>query len=152
MQAETQRYFAKIRFTVPDLTISADERALFTFPANKDIVEEQIELHDVGSSPELVEGAGGLDAQGFAYIKHRSALLDADQWYTGKRVEEVYLPEMEELVCKVTGANRAVVNNVVFRRKLGTTEQEDPNFVYLRGSTLDKHLETLPKDIPLGEF
>ena len=142
--------YATLRFVVPDNSVTADERSLFAFPANKEVVEEHLELHDFRTATDVVKGAEGLDVQGFTYINHRSALSDSDEWFTGKNVEETYIPETEDLICKLTGAKRAVVNNVAFRHKL-TDQQADPNFVLRRGCEFDLALAALPKDVAMGE-
>lgn len=138
------------RFSVPDLSLSAEERSLFAFPANKEVKEERLRLYDARTDGNLVRGPEGLDVHGFTYINHRSALSDCDQWFTGQNIEEIYLPEVEELVCRITGAKRAVVNNVAFRRKL-TEMQDDHGHVLMRGCVLDQEIGKLPRDVPLGK-
>ena len=55
------------------------------------------------------------------------------------------------MICKVTGASRAVVNNSGFRRK-PVALQNDPNWVHMKGTELDKMLCALPRDRPLCEY
>jgi hypothetical protein len=118
---------AILRFSVPDQSVTAEERSLFAFPANKSVVEETLSLHNFYSAPDardatdtagLVKGRNGLDVQGFTYVKHRSALSDSGTWFEGKEVERLYIPEVEKLICEVTGAKTAVVANVAIRRRL----------------------------------
>ena len=47
-----------------------------------------------------------LDRQGFAAMRHPTAVRD---FYDDDEVRRVYYPEMEALVCSVTGASKAVV-------------------------------------------
>jgi len=139
------------RFSVPDLSLTADERGLFSFPANTEVKEERLQFHDARMDTNIVQGPKGLDVQGFTYIEHRSALSDSDQWTTGQDVEERYIPEVEELICRITGAKRAVVNNVAFRQKLADM-QVDHKLVLRRGNKIDLALEKVPKNVTMGEL
>ena len=150
MGVEEEPQYGTIRFIVPDLDVSAQDRSLFGFPGNKESVDEQIKLHNFRTSQDVVKGPEGLDVQGFAYVEHRSVLSTAEQWADSKRVEEVYLPEVEELICKLTGAKRAVANNVAIRRKLATENDSDPKFYYKKDCALDVRLQTLPKGRPIS--
>jgi hypothetical protein len=47
-----------------------------------------------------------LDRQGYAFMSHPTAVRD---FYDDDEVRRVYYPEMEALVCSVTGASKAVV-------------------------------------------
>lgn len=145
---EDTQHFAKFRFGVPDFSVPPEDRSLFSFPATTKVVHERIELHDFRTSTEVTKGPEGLDVQGFTYINHRSVLHNSDQWFDS--VRDAYIPEVEDLICKVTGAKRAIVNNVAFRRKLAA-DQEDPTFYYKRGHPLDQALSEIPKDVALGE-
>lgn len=146
----SHQHYATFRFDVPDHSLSAHDRALFAPPGAKEVVKERLELHDFWTSPDVVKGAEGLDVQGFTYIKHQSALESADRWLTGTDIEEVYIRECEDLICKVTGAKRAVANNVFFRRQKKDL-MSDPKFVALRDSDLDKAVAQLPRDANYGK-
>ncbi|SRR5579875_933172 len=56
-----------------------------------------------------------LDREGFALIRHRTAMRDFDDEAERRRV---YDPEMERLVAAVTGASRVVVFDHTIRRRL----------------------------------
>ena len=60
----------------------------------------------------------------------------ADMVFEGQNVEAIYIPEVCDLICKVTGAKKAIVNNVVFRKKL-VENQADPTFYHKAGSDFD---------------
>lgn len=140
---------ATLRFATPDHLPRAEDRAIYAMNKNKDIHELTLNLHDARDDPDLVTGADGLDVHGFAYIKHQSVLSQGDRWYLGTNMEDTYLREVEELVCRITGAKRAVVNNCAFRRKPVTMQnRSDP--VIMKGSVIDKMLTRLPKDRCLG--
>ena len=109
---------AILTFHEPDESIKPEDRGLFAFAGQKRVVKQQVNLQDARNDINIVKGPRGLDAQGFAYIKHRSALHNSDQWFSGQNVEDIYLPEVKRLICEITGAKRAVVNNVAFRRRL----------------------------------
>ena len=147
MATSTEQHFGVLRFGIPDDSLTAEERGLFAPKANKGIVEEKLVLHDARTDTNIVAGPDGLDVQGFAYIKHQSALT-SQEWFTGDNVENVYLPELTNLMLSITGAKNAVVNNVAFRRRTAD-QQADPNFVLRKGEPLDQEMEKLPKDTPL---
>ncbi|MCJ1297565.1 hypothetical protein MMC08_000352 [Hypocenomyce scalaris] len=138
--------YGSFRFVEPDQSIPPEERAFFGFPPNKRDLNERIELHDASNAPELVPGPEGLDVQGFAYIKHQSALTKYEQFSTPHDIEETYVPEVEALICKLTGAKRAIVNNVGFRKKL-FTQQNELSYYMKRGSPMDERIGKFPKDI-----
>ena len=143
---------AILRYIVPDLSVPAKDRSFFAFPANKEVVDTEVQLRDLrtDSDSDIVRGSAGLDVQGFTYVNHESALAQLEGWYEGKNVEEVYLPEVEALVCEVTGAKRAVVNNVAFRRR-EAEKQVDHSFYYKRDCDLDRDIGKLPKDQVMGK-
>ena len=60
----------------------------------------------------------------------------------------MYLPEVCELVCNVTGAKNAIVNNCAFRRK-HAERQADPNFYLKKGDALDLELGKMERDTPM---
>ena len=133
-----------LRFAEPDDSAHAEDRELFALAASKVVHDEKLILHDARTDPNIVKGPAGLDVQGFAYIKHQSALT-SQEWFTGMNIEEVYLPEMEKLLCEITGAKRAVTNNAAFRRRTAD-KQVDHTYVQKSGGPLDKEIAMLPKE------
>lgn len=142
---------ATLRFSIPDFSVPAEERSLFAFAAPKGVVDLKIPLRDARTDTDMVKGPAGLDAQGFAYVKHRSALSNSDRWFVGQDFEDIYMPEICDLVCEVTGAKKAIINNCAFRRKLAD-EQADPTFYLKRGNVLDQELAKFPRNVALGRF
>jgi hypothetical protein len=62
-----------------------------------------------------IAGALSLDREGFALLKHRSAVRDfGDE----AELRRVYYPETEHLVATATGANRVVVFDHTIRRRI----------------------------------
>ena len=136
---------ATLRFLELDLTHPASERGPFAFQRAKKESRDGLQLRDFRTAADVVKGRKGLDVQGFTYITHRSALSE-DQWITGQNVEQIYIPEVEYLIGNVTGAKRAVVYNVIFRRKVA----DDGRKVYLK--KMDKDIARLPKDTTTGTY
>lgn len=152
VSAESTR--AILRFKEPNFYIGPEDRSLFALCAATRVVDAEINLHDARNSAEIAKGAAGLDVQGFTYVKHRSALANSNRpsesWFEGQNLEDVYFPEVCKLICDLTGAKRAIVNNSAFRRKLAN-EQADPTHYLKRDCDLDKEIQKLPKDIPFGK-
>lgn len=138
-----------LHFREPDPSITKDDRALFSNAAAKRAVNESIPLNDIRTDARITLGPAGLDKQGFAYLKHQSALA-SEEWFTGRNVEDVYIPEVCDLVCEMTGAKRAIVNNVAFRRRLADN-QADPMFYHKRDGPLDKEVGKMARDKMLGK-
>ncbi|KAK4508374.1 hypothetical protein PRZ48_002112 [Zasmidium cellare] len=142
--ADERHYFADLRFDVPEKDgPTYKERAHLAPPAAKDSVEERLELHDMRTSPEIVKGGAGLDVQGFTYLQHRSVVQD--ELLAGRNVEDVYIPELQDLLCQITGAKKALVDSVLFRRK-NVGVYVPPKDVVLRGTPLGDALASMPKD------
>lgn len=80
----------------------ATERSLYTFPEFPSIKYEKQLLHDYRESTDIVKGPAGLDVQGFTFVEHESALSGED-WFDREKLEGVYIPEVVELVKKMTG-------------------------------------------------
>lgn len=136
------------RFVEPDLTIPAQDRAIFANPRPKHLVQLELPLHDIRTSNEISAGSAGLDVQGFTYLHHVSA-LSPEQMLEGRNAEDVLAPETLEMMIKYTGAKRGVVHSVGFRR-IPASKQLDLEFVPLRGSEIDLAMERIPKDQMLG--
>jgi hypothetical protein len=72
------------------------------------VIHEDLPLHDL--RPEVFSNPNpyGLDKTGFTAVKHNSAFHSApyskESFMDEKLVEEVYIPETENLVKQVTGA------------------------------------------------
>ena len=141
--------YGVFRFLEPDLSVPAQERAIFAGPASKDVREERIELHDFRTSTNVAREGRGLDVQGFTYVNHTSALTPDEMLY-GSNAEDIYAPEMIDLALRVTGGKRAVVHNIAFRRKLAT-KQVDLYHVQRRGNEMDVAVKKQPCDRILGK-
>lgn len=132
-----------VRFTVPDTSVSSEDRAIFTLPGNKSLKDERVKLHDFRASQDVLSGPAGLDNQGFTYIKHKSK-LGYDDWLTGTNIEDVYVQELKDLILKATGAREAVVYCVAFRRRPATEQGIEK--VEMRGGEMDSFVGCLPRD------
>ena len=146
--APPQANYGVFRFLDPDLSVPAHERAIFAGPASKAAKEETLELHDFRTSNDVAQGARGLDVQGFTFVNHVSSLT-GEQLMAASNPEEIYCPEIIDLILNVTGGKRAVVHDMAFRRKLSTTA--DIYHVNRRGNEMDQMLAKLPRDRILGE-
>jgi hypothetical protein len=140
-----------LRWSVPDSKSSAAERSFYGPNANKAIAEHKIEIHDFRTDDSVVKGPEGLDVQGFTYIKHVSVIAGKPELDEDDNLEKVYIPEVEKLICEVTGAKRAVVNNVAFRRRTADL-QKDPNHVLLKGSEIDQTVDQLSRDVAMSTY
>lgn len=138
-----------MRFKIPDSSITSQDRGLYALAAPKEVHDLKIPLHDARTDTNIVKDPVGLDTQGFAYVDHHSALDDSDRWFIGQDFEEIYMPEVRDLVCKVTGAKKAIIINCAFRRRLAD-EQADQKFYYKKGCTFDQELATFPKNVAMG--
>lgn len=108
---------AQYRFGIPDNSGPITDRAMYAVPPSEkfDVI---MPIHDVRTKPaDYVEGAAGLDIQSFAYVKHKSVLAEGERWSERDAIEKYYLPEVEELVKKHTGATRVFCHNAGLRRK-----------------------------------
>lgn len=139
-----------VRYNLPDLSVKAEDRGLFSGPAHKHGEDVEVDLYDPETSPDITLGPEGLDKQGFTYVKAPSA-LNTEDWLTGNNVEEKYVKEVEELVKRVTGARKVVVNHLGIRKRLATNNA-DPKFYRKKG---DKHDEAVKKlterNLPWGK-
>ncbi|KAF2168949.1 hypothetical protein M409DRAFT_52933 [Zasmidium cellare ATCC 36951] len=124
-----------IRYIVSAKDPPPEKRSLFGLAANSSWTDHELAVRDFRKAEELVKGPEGLDVQGFTYIDHESALSKSD----------TCLPEVCDLVCKVTGASKAIVLNCAFRRK-PVDLQKDPNWIPMKGDDIDTMLAALPRD------
>lgn len=141
--------YGTFRFIDPDLSVPAKERATFAGPAPKTVKEETIQLHDFRTSNDVAKGGRGLDVQAFTYVNHVSSLT-GDEMLHGSNAEDIYVPEIIDLVLKVTGASRAIAHNVAFRRKL-STKQVDLYNVQRRGNDMDEAVKKQRFDRIIGK-
>ena len=143
----TQPVYGVLKFTDPDNSVTADERALFALPATKEFREEKLPLRDYRTDPSITKGPAGLDAHGFTVANHRSA-LEGDDFFADSKLEDVYFPEVEDLVRTLTGCKKVLIKNASFRRKLAVM-QEDPKGYYKRGEE-PFDVSVIPLEKPLG--
>ncbi|EME38479.1 hypothetical protein DOTSEDRAFT_39471 [Dothistroma septosporum NZE10] len=143
-EADESPVYGIFRFLEPDLSVPAEDRAIFAAPANVRAVEERIQLHDFRTSADVARGAQGLDVQAFTYIKHKSS-LSGEEMLQGTNVEDIYAPETVDMILKLTGASRGVVHNVAFRRD-PATKQNDLKYVMRAGGERDQAVMSLPQD------
>ena len=136
------------RFVEPDLTVPAEDRAIFANPRPKRLEQLELPLHDFRTSSEVAKGYAGLDTQGFTYLSHVSA-LSPEQMLEGRNAEEKLAPEVLDMMLKLTGAKRGVVHSIGFRRTLAS-KQQDLDFVPMRDSAIDQIMAKIPKDQMLG--
>ena len=141
-----------LRFGIPDDSVKAEDRAFFATPQVKSFVLQDVELHDFHNDPGVVKGPEGLDVQGFTFIQHHSKIADSDRLFNDRNIEEIYLPEIVQLVLDVTGAKRVVVWNGVTRRKLPVHQDGNPLSQHKRGSKQDHVFDDLPRDVPFSKF
>ncbi|SMR52557.1 unnamed protein product [Zymoseptoria tritici ST99CH_3D1] len=114
-------------FSHPDLSSPASSRPIYVPPPALSQHNLTLPLHDIRSNSELQQGLKSVDEHGFTLVKHTSAFEKDGKMQgllKGRMVEEVYAPEMIRLALEVTGAKRAVVHNVAFRRR-GFDEGEE---------------------------
>lgn len=140
--APKEATYGVFRFLEPDLSVPAEERAIFAGPASKVAKEEEIELHDFRTSHNIVKGARGLDVQAFTYLNHTSSLT-GDEILKGTNAEDIYAPEVIDFMLGVTGGSRAVVHNIAFRRKLAT-KSVDLYHVNRAGGEWDEAIKKQP--------
>jgi hypothetical protein len=102
------------------------------------------------TSNKITKGPDGLDVQGFTYLEHSSALSGED-WFVGTNIEEIYVPEIIQLICTVTGAKRAVVDSMQIRRRAANA-QEEQNIPNRKGQEHDQIGLKLARDTVRGKF
>jgi hypothetical protein len=112
---------AALSFVTADLnylTPSRDRPRTYTFepPSGEprsNIVPEphSVAIHDLRPISETVS----LDREGFALIRHRSAVQD---FYDEDQVKNVYYPEAEHLIKVATGADRVLVFDHTVRKRV----------------------------------
>lgn len=138
------------RYSLPDDSIPAQDRCLYSFPSSKTVKDHSHALHDLRTSTDIRKDGAGLDIQGFVSVHHESALSTRD-WFDERNVVDVYAPEMIKLICEVTGAKRAVIDGFALRIRACDEQEEDPYDVKLRGCALDTAVSKLPRNVIRGE-
>lgn len=109
----TDEQLAQITFIEPDTSCDPWDCDYVAIPRPLTLTHEELPLHDL--RPEVFNPSGpyGLNKSGFTAVKHRSALHTApysrDSFLDEKLVTEVYIPETEELVKSVIGANELFI-------------------------------------------
>lgn len=136
------------RFVEPDLTVPAEDRAMFANARPKRLEQMELPLHDFRTSGEVAKGYEGLDTQDFTYINHASALC-SEQMLQGRNAEEKLAPEVLDMMLKFTGAKIGVVHNIAFRR-VPASKQLDLEFVPMRDSAIDQIMAKIPKNRMMG--
>ncbi|CRG92820.1 hypothetical protein PISL3812_09890 [Talaromyces islandicus] len=136
--------YGLFQYVEADNSVPAEERALYTLPSSRTIVDIRQPLYDMRTSTNIVKGPDGLDVQGFTYLEHSSTLSGGD-WFAGSNIEEIYIPEIIELICNITGAKRAVVDSVQIRRRVANEEEEE-NIPNRKGQKHDQIGLKLAKD------
>ncbi|KAK4500146.1 hypothetical protein PRZ48_008332 [Zasmidium cellare] len=138
-----------LRFSIPDESVPAEQRSFYATPQNKDFVAKEVQLHDFRSSEDVVQGAKGLDVQGFTYLKHKTKITGPDHLCEGRNVDDIYLPEIEQFMKEVTGAKEVIAWSGVVRRKLATHQDNNPTVQHKKGGDMDKMIDSMPRDTPL---
>lgn len=85
-----------------------------------------------------------LDIQGFALVRHRSAVTN---FYDATQVREVYYPEVEELLKRRTGAAHVVIFDHVVRNADKAKRKEDDAREYGRIVHNDYSLKSVPRRV-----
>ncbi|CAK3795458.1 Hypothetical predicted protein [Lecanosticta acicola] len=134
------------RFAVPDFSVPAEDRMFYPSPASKEVSDQNLELHDFRTSNEIVKGPRGLDIQGFTYVEHQSALAE-DAWFAEGNIENVYVAECIGLILNATGASRAIVDGISFRRKSPQDQDNDQFYMLKRGCDLDVAVSKIPRGV-----
>ena len=83
-------------------------------------------------------------------MTHHSAFAKLYQWLAECSTEEIFHPEVDEVMRKVTGAKQIIIGNSAIRNQLAN-EQVDPTNYEKRGSEMDKPLKKMPRDGPRGQ-
>src|SRR5882757_5433804 len=73
----------------------------------------------VDQLPTAKEGTAQLSTHGFAAVRHPSAMHSAPythkNWTDPKMLREIYVPETEEMVKRITGAKKVVTEGLLLR-------------------------------------
>ena len=127
----------------------ASQRAFYSFPRNTVTRVERQQLYDMRTSTDIIKGSQGLDTHGFAWIKHKSS-LSGDAWFAPGNAENIYAPEVLDIIRDTTGADRAVVDGMSFRRRIPNDQDKDESFVLQRGCDIDVAVSKMPRQVMRG--
>ena len=109
----TDQQLGEITFIEPDTSCDPWDCDYVAIPRPLTLTREVLSLHDL--RPEVFNPSGpyGLDKSGFTAVKHQSALHSApysrDSFLDEKVVTDIYIPETEELIKSVTGAEEVFI-------------------------------------------
>lgn len=79
----------------------------------------RLPIHDARSIASDIS----LDRQGFAVVRHQSAVHD---FYDDDEVRDVYYPEVEQVIAKLTGADRVYIFDHTQRRRVNGVADRTP--------------------------
>ena len=82
-----------------------------------------------------------LDRQGFAAMRHPTAVRD---FYDDDEVRRIYYPEMEALVCSITGASKAIV----FDHTIRVDDEEKQACLKVRAPVKNVHNDFTTRSAP----
>jgi hypothetical protein len=138
-----QRVEGSLNYLVP----SAEKPVTYTYtpPEGKPQSSRRNEPHTVSirNARPFAEDLS-LDIQGFALVRHRSAVTN---FYDDKEVREVYYPEVEALLKRRTGAVRVVIFDHVVRNAEKARRYEDSAREYGRAVHNDYSLRSAPRRV-----
>ena len=106
----TDQGTGRIQYIEPDTSIDPFDCDYLAIPRPLTLIHEDLPLHNL--RPEIFSNPSpyGLDKTGFTAVKHNSVFHSApyskESFLNEKLVEEVYIPETEDLVKQVTGAKK----------------------------------------------
>lgn len=103
----------RVQFIEPDTSVDPWDCDYVAIPRPLTLTYEDLPLNDL--RPEIFSSSSpyGLNKSGFTAVKHHSAFhtvpYSKDSFLDEKLVEEVYMPETENLVKSVTGAKSVFI-------------------------------------------
>jgi hypothetical protein len=132
---------APLTFIVPSETKPVFQSSAYTGGAPRVFFETQ--RHTVGiQDMRPLAGALSLDHEGFALLRHQTAVRDL---YDDGAIENVYYPEIDALLRSVTGASRVVVFDATRRSDGGAGASNRDG---LRGPATRVHVDYTEKSGP----
>jgi hypothetical protein len=138
-----QRVEGSLNYLVP----SAEKPVTYTYtpPEGKPQSSRRNEPHTVSiRNARPFAKDLSLDIQGFALVRHRSAVTN---FYDDKEVREVYYPEVKALLKRRTGAVRVVIFDHVVRNAEKARRHEDSAREYGRAVHNDYSLRSAPRRV-----
>ena len=140
----TVTLYGKFRYLLAGHTPTPSS-GIFKLPDESEFGDERtLPLHDVRPLPTVDqlltagEGTAQLSTHGFTAVKHPSVMHSAPYTYASWRdpalLQKIYVPETEEMVKRITGASRTMIESLVLRDNttsrqdaLPTNSSRDPN-------------------------